>query len=178
MNRQQRRDAVKPAPKQAPSVKTSQSYKDSSAILDNILFGTALPDHLARVKAPSHTHGDNPKIDQEAAEARRFNAALNEKVAAKFTKAPLVAVNYKHTCRCGSSWATFGFFARRTETTVHNEAVATFTKRLDYNPLPIEKPTEVIWNDVNEETCLSCYMGVEGVKYDSLNPLASGEMPL
>lgn len=149
-------------------VKTEQSYKDSSAMLDYLIDGTALPEHLARSKAGQILPKFKNKADLAAEEARKFNATLAAEVAAKFDKSPLVAVGHIHACKCGAEWRTFGFYARRVTTTVHLEAEATFTKPLTYDPKP-ERPTDVIWNNVKEESCLKCFMGGSGSVVDSLN---------
>jgi hypothetical protein len=136
----------------------SSPYKDGLAMLDNLLDGKALPDHLARSRAGPILPRHRTQKETAAEEARKFNDSIVAEAAAKMSRQPLTAVCYKHECRCGAAWTSFGFYARKVTQRVPGAADATFTKRLDYDPRP-EKVAEVEWRTVAECACLACYGG-------------------
>lgn len=118
-----------------------KSLKDSKALLMNLIHGTALPEHLAKPR----TDGIDRKVIQKQVEE-------------KLVRAPLIAVCHNHTCRCGNSWQSFGFYARRVTESIPGMADATFTKPLSYQPYD-ERVSETIWRPVEEQACLNCYGG-------------------
>lgn len=142
----------------------SQKLSDSHAMLDCLLDGKALPDHLARSKAGVILPKARTQGQTDAELARAFNDAIAKEVAAKMNLQPLIAINHIHKCKCGNTWQAFGFYARRVKQAISGEAAATFTKRLDYDPRP-ETPSEVEWLEVLEQTCLSCYGGPKAADY-------------
>lgn len=133
-------------------------HSDGLAMLDNLLDGKALPDHLARSRAgvilPKHrTQGETL-----AEECRKFNDAIASEAAAKMNHAPLIAICFNHKCGCGAEWQSFGFHARSVTQRVPGQGDATFTKRLDYDPSP-EKVSSIEWQDKEESCCIDCYGG-------------------
>jgi hypothetical protein len=142
-------------------------HKDSSAILDNLLFGTALPDHLARAKATSPVlKAAKYNKQQQAKELAERNAATAKAVAEKIEQSPLVAVCFRHNCACGNSWQGFGYFARRVTEKINGEGDATFTRRINYKPTS-EPISATEWQTVKEETCISCFAAVEPPSRDT-----------
>lgn len=120
----------------------SKSLADNKALLAHILDGAALPEHLAKNRGAG--------LDRKAV-AREIDEKLE--------RAPLIAVCFKHSCRCGHEWQDFGFYARRTAVDVPGQARAYPTRRLDYFPHN-ERVSETIWQSVEEPACLNCYGGV------------------
>lgn len=129
----------------------AKTLADSHALLDNILFGKALPEHLAKKTA------SNAGTDSETT-ARVFRDAVAAEVAAKMDKSPLMAICYNHHCGCGATWQSFGFFARKVKQAIAGAGAAEFTKRLDYDPAP-ELPSSTEWQTVEEQYCLKCFGG-------------------
>jgi hypothetical protein len=144
---------------------TTSPYKDGLAIIDHLIDGNALPPHLARSRAGLVLPKHRTAKETAAEEARAYNAAIAKTAAEKMSKAPLLAVCFKHKCKCGNSWESFGFYARKTSVRVSGEGEASFTKRLDYDPSP-EKVGATEWLVADENACLRCYGG-------SPHPLAS-----
>jgi hypothetical protein len=139
---------------------TNSPYKDGLAIIDNIIDGKALPEHLARSRAGTilpRSERITAKADKAATD-RVYRDAVAKEAAARMNKAPLTAICFKHKCRCGQEWATFGFYARKVTQRVLGAADATFTKRLEYDPRP-EAVAETEWRTVEETHCLACYGG-------------------
>src|SRR5205814_2922597 len=116
------------------------------------LFGAARPPQFARPRYSDEM--------QEAAraEAKKFNDEVNRRANEKMQRAPLRAICYKHQCKCGAEWSTFGFFAREVTVSVEGQAPLTKVVALDYNPAP-EVPGIVEWQELEEQNCLKCLMG-------------------
>lgn len=133
-------------------------YKDGLAVLDYLLDGRALPDHLARSRAGVILPKHRTAKETAAEEAREFNKRVMEEATAKMSKAPLIAVCHNHKCACGNIWQSFGFYARSATQRIQGQGTATFMKRLDYNPAP-EQPASVEWQDREEPVCVQCYGG-------------------
>lgn len=132
------------------------TYKDDMAMLDHLLDGKALPDHLARSRVGSIVERSPRMREQIAAQQAREAKARAEAAANKLTLAPLVAVCYSHVCLCGASWQAFGFYARRGAIDDYRAGAAIGMKRIDYRP-SAEPVTETIWQTVEEQTCISCF---------------------
>lgn len=133
-------------------------HADGLAMLDNILDGKALPDHLARTRAGVILPKTRTQGETKAEEARKFNDAIAAEAAAKMNKAPLIAICFSHKCCCGNEWQTFGFYARSVVQRVPGAGDATFTKRIDYPPGP-ERVSVTEWQLKDEEACIKCYGG-------------------
>lgn len=136
----------------------SSPFKDGLAMLDNILDGKALPDHLARSRGGAILPRHRTQNETDAELARKFRDTIAAEAAAKMNHAPLLAICNRHKCACGSEWESFGFYARKVTQRVPGAADATFTKRVEYNPAP-EPVAEVEWRLVEESHCLACYGG-------------------
>lgn len=134
------------------------THADGLAMLDNLIDGKALPDHLARTRAGVILPKTRTQGETAAEEARKFNDAIAKEAAAKMNHAPLLAICFAHKCKCGAEWPTFGFYARKVSQRVPGQGDATFTKRLDYHPGP-EKVGSTEWQVKEEDACLRCYGG-------------------
>ena len=119
----------------------AKSLQDSKDLLMHLVHGTALPEKLAKVKAQS---GDRSAIIKAAEES--------------LSRAPLIAMCFKHTCRCGNVWTSFGFYARKVGVDLPGQARAYPTKRLDYFPHN-ERVNETVWQPVEEQACINCFGG-------------------
>jgi hypothetical protein len=136
----------------------ASQYKDGLAMIDNIIDGKALPEHLARTRAGQILPKSRTQAETRHDELRRANDALAKEAGERINKAPLLAICFAHTCACGNSWQSFGFYARKTTMRVPGAADATFTKRLDYDPRP-EPIGETEWQTVEEHACIKCFGG-------------------
>ncbi len=130
----------------------ANSYKDGIAQLAHMFQGKALPEHLARKSAIGGS--------QAAKDAASANAKTDKALAAKLTKAPLVAVNYVHSCKCGNKWTSFGTYARMATERQDGAADVTYLKPLSYDPSP-ELPASITWQERQEQVCIQCYGGPE-----------------
>lgn len=117
----------------------SKKLQDSMALLDNILDGTALPEHLSKPRSEG--------IDRKA---------LVREIDEKLARSPLVAVCYDHKCRCNATWKSFGFYARKCRISVPGQGDAYPTKALEYFPHN-EVVVETIWQTVQEQACVKCF---------------------
>lgn len=133
-------------------------YKDGLAMLDNLLDGKALPDHLARARAGVILPKHRTAAESYNEELRRKNDEIAKAAAEAIAQRPLLAVCFNHKCKCGNVWQSFGFYARKATQRIEGEGDATFTKRLDYDPRP-ERVTETEWQSVEEMACLKCFGG-------------------
>lgn len=133
-------------------------YKDGLAMLDNLLDGKALPDHMARSRAGTILPKHRTAAESYNEELRRKNDEIAKVATEAMERKPLLAICYNHKCKCGNVWQAFGFFARKAALRIPGEGDATFTKRLEYDPRP-EPVTETEWQDVEEQACISCYGG-------------------
>lgn len=120
----------------------AKSLKDSKDLLMHLVHGAALPEHLSKPRSDG--------LDRKV---------LAAKAEEQLKREPLVAICLSHKCRCGNSWASFGFYARKTLLEVPGQGRAAVTKRLDYTPHD-ERVTETIWQPVEEAACMNCYGGV------------------
>lgn len=140
---------IAPAESQAPRGKASgrhsAPYRENAAMLDNILFGTPLPDTISAKPA--------------ANDLKAFNDDIAAQAAAKMTRSPLIAICHKHSCSaCGHKWASFQFYARKVSQDVPGQAQAFFTKRVE-DKAEFERVSETHWVEVTEPHCIQCYQG-------------------
>lgn len=131
------------------------TYKDDNAMLDHLLDGKALPDHLARSRVGTIVERSPRMREQIAAQQAREAKARAEAAANKLSLVPLVKVCYSHQCLCGNAWQVFGFYARRGAIDDYRAGSAVGMKRIDYRPSQ-EPVTETIWQTVEEHTCIKC----------------------
>jgi hypothetical protein len=118
---------------------------DSKALLNNLLHGAALPEHLSKPRSEG--------VDRKV---------IATKVAEQLVRAPLVAICFSHTCRCSAAWQSFGFYARKTAVDVPGQGRTFVTKRLEYIPHD-EAPVETITQPVEEQVCINCFTNVGSV---------------
>ena len=112
---------------------------DSKALLNNLLNGAALPEHLSKPRSEG--------IDRKV---------LAAKVEENLRREPLIAICFDHTCRCKAQWKSFGFYARKTSIEVPGQGRTAVTKRLDY--IPQQEPvSQTIWQPVEEPVCINCF---------------------
>lgn len=136
---------------------SASPYKDGLAMLDNLLDGKALPDHLARARAGVILPRHRTQAESYSAELRRQNDAIAKAASDAMNHAPLVAICFNHKCACGNHWQAFGFYARKVTQRIPGEGDATFIKRLEY-PRGAEPVSATQWQDVTETECMTCFM--------------------
>jgi len=117
----------------------SKSLSDSKALLNNLLNGSALPEHLSKPRSEG--------LDRKA---------LAVKISENLRREPLIAVCFEHTCRCKRSWKSFGFYARKTQVDVPGQGRTEVTKRLPDGPQQ-EPVTQTFWQPVEEPVCINCF---------------------
>jgi hypothetical protein len=130
-------------------------YVDEMALLDHILEGKALPDHMARPRAGEKVPKLRGKPGQSYLQSRDFNDKIAEEAAKRLKSSPLIAICYHHKCKCGNTWTSFGFFARSVELAIEREGKARTIKRLDTDPGQ-EPLARIEWQDSEEIACNVC----------------------